>query len=346
MENKNLKQTYRTDLAYDEVEHLGQTRGEHLQTFNKEILDINGVNVYKLTVDEQSSHYLNKKPGFYYTIDLSEENYHDYKRSEIIEKSIATVIKEAIEQLGMTGKKCLVVGLGNVNVTPDAVGPYVLDNVIVTRHLFNDATVSSKYSEVSGISPGVMGNTGIETFDIVQSVIDKIDVDYVIVVDALASSSILRVNRTVQITDTGISPGSGVGNKRKEISKETVGKPVIAIGIPTVVDFVTITSEVIDLVLRYLQMSVNGDVHQNFLAKEKIPQNLLEQKEPSQSLKEHFLGEIGKLTEQEKRELIHVAITDNGYNMIVTPKDVDLEIEDLSKIIAMSLNLALHNHDE
>lgn len=344
MEKNKIKKTYRTDLAYDAVEH--ENNDQMWQDVNRHVYQINGIDVAKLVVDEQSSNLLNKKAGVYYTIDLTNENYHDYKQSEVIEKSISEVIREILETHQLTGKKCLVVGLGNVNVTPDAVGPYVLDNIIVTRHLFNDATVSNRYSEVSGISPGVMGNTGIETFDIVKSVIDKIDIDYVIVVDALASSSILRINRTVQITDTGISPGSGVGNKRKEISFETVGLPVIAIGVPTVVDFVTITSEVIDLVLKYLALAIDEKEQSNFLANKPLENDLVNQSEPNQKLKEHFFGKIGILTEEEKRELINVAITNNGYNMMVTPKDVDLEIEDLSKIVAMAINLALHRHEE
>ena len=145
-----------------------------------------------------------------------------------------------------------------IMLPPDSLGPVVVDNVMVTRHMFllQPESISEGVRNVSALAPGVMGTTGIETSDIIQSVIDKIKVDYVIAIDALASRSIHRVNKTIQITNTGISPGSGVGNKRKELSKDTLGIPVIAIGIPTVVDIATITYDVIDFVLRYLNYKI------------------------------------------------------------------------------------------
>src|SRR5699024_6016533 len=139
-------------------------------------------------------------------------------------------------------KKGLIVGLGNWNVTPDALGPMTVDKTMVTNHLFEleFETVADGYRPMAAISPGVMGVTGMETSDIILSVIDMFNPGFVIVIDALASRSIERINETIQITDTGIHPGSGVGNKRKELSKETLGIPVIAVGVPTVVDAVTI----------------------------------------------------------------------------------------------------------
>ena len=124
--------------------------------------------------------------------------------------------------------KGLVVGLGNSNVTPDSLGPAVIDNVIVTRHMFilNPEEVSEGISDVSAVAPGVMGNTGIETYDIVEAIINKIKIDYVVVVDALAAKSVARVNKTIQVTNTGISPGSGVGNTRKELSKQTLNSNI------------------------------------------------------------------------------------------------------------------------
>ncbi len=336
----NQKKMYRTDLAFDEVEHFGKNDDSKNVLYDE--LDYNGLKTYRLEVDDYVSGLIEKKKGIYYTIDLEQHNYHDYQESEKIEKGVSLVLKEIIEKHGLTRKKCLVIGLGNDNVTPDALGPYVLDHIIVTRHLFTDQTVSDKYSEVSGITPGVMGNTGIETYDIIKSVVNTIKVDYLIVVDALASSSITRINNTIQITDSGISPGSGVGNRRKELSFETIGIPVIAIGIPTVVDFVTITTEVIDLVLKYLNGSADDKLKTNFLAKEPLENKIHNFEEPSAEFKNYFLGEIGKLNENERSALIDQAITSNGYNLIVTPKDVDMEIEDLSKIIAMSINMALH----
>src|SRR5690554_3264361 len=126
-------------------------------------------------------------------------------------------------------------------------------------HMFilNPEEVSEGISDVSAVAPGVMGNTGIETYDIVEAIINKIKIDYVVVVDALAAKSVARVNKTIQVTNTGISPGSGVGNTRKELSKQTLGIPVIAIGVPTVVDAVTIASDTIDMLLKYFNEKLN-----------------------------------------------------------------------------------------
>ena len=325
-----LENLFRTDLAYDEVEYL-----DLVETIKTE----SGINISKLNVDNDLSNKINKKAGFYYTIDLIDDSFHDYKKSELIEEEVANILRELLKEEKVLGKRCLVVGLGNINVTPDALGPYTLDNVIVTRHLFTAGTVSDKYSEVSGISPGVMGSTGIETFDIIKSIVNDIDIDYLIVVDALCSSSIKRINKTIQITNTGISPGSGVGNRRKEISKETLGLPVIAVGIPTVVDFVTIASEIMDLVVKYLDFHSKEETV-NFLN----PTDLnLEERKVDKKLKTKVLGEVGKLTEEQKKELLYDVVNNGGYNMIVTPKEIDLDIEDLSKIVAMSINKAVHN---
>lgn len=136
---------------------------------------------------------------------------------------------------------------------PDALGPIVVENVLVTRHLFQlqPESVEEGFRPVSAIRPGVMGITGIETSDVIYGIIEKTKPDFVIAIDALAARSIERVNSTIQISDTGIHPGSGVGNKRKELSKETLGIPVIAIGVPTVVDAVSITSDTIDFILKH-----------------------------------------------------------------------------------------------
>lgn len=320
----NQKKMFRTDLALDEFEYLKNIQNE--KTYNKK--NYNGFDVYYLNIDEDLSNKINKKKGLYYTLDLTDHNYHNYQESERIEDAVSQILKELIAKHNLTKKKCLVIGLGNDNVTPDALGPYALDHIIVTRHLFVENHINGNYSEVSGITPGVMGNTGIETFDIIKSIINTVELDYLIVVDALASSSITRINNTIQITDTGISPGSGVGNKRKELSFETLGLPVIAIGVPTVVDYATITVEVINLVLNYLNKKTNNSKTNNYQQKE---------------IEEFFLGKVGKLTNEEKNELIKQAIMNNGYNLMVTPKDVDMEIEDLSKIIAMSINKTLHS---
>ena len=330
--NKNLIEAnwnVRTDLAYDVVT---RHKDYDIKDFFESYEEISGIPVYKNIIGTEASKVLNKQKGTYYTIDLTKIDFHDVNLCENVEHALADVLIKMLINLNLKNKKCLLVGLGNINVTPDALGPYVMDNVIVTRHLFKMGNISEGFSEVSAISPGVMGNTGIETFDIIKSVNDNIKADFVIVVDALASSSIARVNKTIQITDTGISPGSGVGNRRKELSEKTMGVPVIAIGVPTVVDAVTITSDAIDLVVKYLSKATN----------EKKVHEPIENYEPTEETKEILMGQIGLLTEEEKKNLIKEVLTPNGYNMMVTPKEVDADIEDLSKIIATGLDMALH----
>lgn len=327
---ENLKWSVRTDLAYDDATRYNEDQiPDYIQTEE----EIDKIPIYKNVVGPVASKIIKKQVGTYYTIDLSKVDFHDTTICERIEHAVANILLRFINMRGLTRKRCLLVGLGNVNVTPDALGPYVMDNVIVTRHLVQMGNLNEGFSEVSAISPGVMGTTGIETSDIIKAVKDKINVDFIIVVDALASSSIARVNKTIQITDTGIRPGSGVGNKRKELSIATMGVPVIAVGVPTVVDAVTITSDAIDYVIKYL----------NEHAKNNKNINLEEAKEPSEDAKEMFMGQIGLLDDEEKKRLIQEVLTPNGYNMMVTPKEVDADIEDLSKIIATGVDLALHH---
>lgn len=328
--NNLNKWNVRTDLAYDEVT---RNKDYDMPDFFESYEEISKVPVYKNIIGTNASKVLNKQKGTYYTLDLSKIDFHDATLCENVESALSKVLIRLLINLNLKNKKCLLVGLGNINVTPDALGPYVMDNVIVTRHLFKMGRISEGFSEVSAISPGVMGNTGIETFDIIKSINDNIKADFLIVVDALASSSIARVNKTIQITDTGISPGSGVGNRRKELSISTMGVPVIAIGVPTVVDAVTITSDAIDLVVRYLSKESSG----------KRKKESIENHEPTEETKELLMGQIGLLTDEEKKNLIKEVLTPNGYNMMVTPKEVDSDIEDLSKIISTSIDLALHH---
>ena len=230
----------------------------------------------------------------------------------------------------------LVIGLGNSKSTPDSLGPLVVDNVIVTRHMFliDPKSVSNGIREISAIAPGVMGTTGIETFDVIDSLVKKIKFDYIIVVDALSSRALDRVNKTIQVTNTGISPGSGVGNKRKELSKETIGIPVIAIGVPTVVDAVTIASDTIDIIMKYMHSLSN----EKDITNDKISNLPL----PNKEYRKELFGNVGLLDNFDKRKLIDEVLTPMGFNMIVTPKEVDLDISDLTELISKAIDKAVH----
>ena len=188
-----------------------------------------------------------------------------------------------------------------------------------------------------------MGSTGIETYDIINSVVKTVQPQFLIVVDALASKSIRRVNRTIQLSDAGISPGSGVGNKRKEISMDTVKVPVISIGVPTVVDAVTITHDVIDLLVRHISYHMKNTRASSKIIPASSERFNIDEVEPlSDELTSELLGKIGLMSVEEKRQLIREALTPQGLNMMVTSKDIDTNIEDLSHIIARGINLAMH----
>ena len=310
------------------------------KVYTYEITNKNGKTVTKRVVRK----YTNKKKGVYYSLDTRAIKTHDNDDLVNCEIELSKIIKEVLKLENINEKqKGLVVGLGNINVTPDSLGPLVVDNVIVTRHMFliNPDEITEGVSNVSAISPGVMGTTGIETVDIVDAVIKKIDVDYVICVDALASRSIARVNKTIQVTNTGISPGSGVGSKRKEISKETLGIPVIAIGVPTVVDAVTIAIDTASFVVKYLTKFMNDEMKGEF---SKI--NFENEKEPPFKYKQKFMGDFGTLNDDAKRELIEEVLTPNGYNMMVTPKEIDSIISNVSEVVAHGINYALHADEQ
>lgn len=302
-----FRYSVRTDLAYDE-------KNKDNKVLNEEVEVIDNIKVYTHIIDESTSKDICKNKGTYHTIDLTDVDIDDTATCIKLEKVFARVLIRMIEKMNLKNKKCLVVGLGNMNITPDALGPSVIDNIIVTRHLYELDKISEGFSNVCAISPGVMGTTGIETYDIISSVVKKIDCDFVIAVDALATSAIKRVNKTIQITNSGINPGSGVGNKRKELSKKTLGVPVIAIGVPTVVDSVTVTHDIMEQLLIHLKRI-----------------NEVE-----------FLGEFGSLDENMKRSLIKDILEPSGYNMMVTPKEIDEVIGDLTKIIANGIDLSLH----
>lgn len=237
---------------------------------------------------------------------------------------------------------CLVIGLGNRLSTPDSLGVKVSDKTLVTAHLFEVGEVSSGIRKVYCFAPGVMANTGIESSKIITAIINEIKPKFVIAIDALASRNITRINKTIQITDTGIHPGSGIGNNRLEISKKTIGLPVIAIGVPTVVMSSTIVYDTIDYLIKHISYikdheSINKLSYQktNYL-------NKLKKEDLTNKDKENLLGLFGSLNEFDKRSLINEVLNNIELNMIVTPTEIDFLIEKLSKLIAEGINNTLN----
>ena len=205
---------------------------------------IKNVKIEKINVNDEMSRKINKLCGTYVSIlfdDISDsDNY------EIVLKVLIKELKSLLLEKSLLGKSCLVIGLGNDYSTPDSLGPQTIKKVIVTRHLYEIGCVDKNYSCVSKLAPGVFANTGIETFDIINGMINSVNPDFLIVIDALSSTSINKLNKVIQITDSAIEPGSGVGNIRKEISKRKIGKDVIIIGVPTVVSLHTIVRDFLD----------------------------------------------------------------------------------------------------
>src|SRR5690625_2626066 len=308
------------------------------------------VKISHIEISKTGEKKLNKKPGSYITIFADGVKKQDTKLQSNAAKALTEQIKDLLAKNKIkAGSKGLIVGLGNWNVTPDELGPMTVDKVMVTNHLFElkYESVSSGYRPVAAISPGVMGVTGMETSDIILSIIQKFTPDFVIVIDALASRSIERINETIQITDTGIHPGSGVGNKRKELSKESLGIPVIAIGVPTVVDAVTIASDTLDYLLKHMGREwKEKDTPRSSLLPENMPirhENLSEEDLPDEQRRSTFLGLVGNLSEQEKRSLLEEVLSTTGRNLIVTPKEIDGFMEDMAHLVAQGINAALHD---
>ena len=327
------KYNLRTDLIIDEVNTIKKDYIE-IEEYEHDSITINKT---KVKEDNQV-----KNKGTYITIsfeDVTDRNNFN-KVQNIFERELDSIIKDLNLKKDY---KTLVIGLGNRNSTPDSLGVKVSENIIVTRHMYELNEVSPEYSNVSSFSPNVMGNTGIEAVDIIKGIIKEINIDLVIVVDALASSKIERVNKTIQLTNSGINPGSGVGNYRKEISKNTIGIPVIAIGIPTVVDAVTIVTDTINLLIKKIEYMKNNNPKEKLKAKSKVNYLKETREKLNEKEKNDLLGLIGNLSDDDLKSLISEVLTPIDYNMMVTPKEIDFIIDKLSLLISKSINNVLHN---
>ncbi|MFS0861624.1 GPR endopeptidase [Fredinandcohnia sp. 179-A 10B2 NHS] len=354
------KYSVRTDLALEARTMAVEERNKKRQQEQEPVSDIEGVIVKERDVDgikistveitEEGANAIGKKKGNYLTLEVQGIRQKDSELQQKVQEVFAKEFSHFLQKLNISkDASCLVVGLGNWNVTPDALGPIAVENLVITRHLFNlqPESVQEGFRSVSAIAPGVMGITGIETSDIIYGVIEKSKPDFVIAIDALAARSVERVNSTIQISDTGIHPGSGVGNKRKELSQDSLGIPVIAIGIPTVVDAVSITSDAIDFILKHFgrEMREGGKPSRSLVpagmtfGEKRV---LTDEDLPGEQERNTFLGIVGNLPEDEKRKLIHEVLAPLGHNLMVTPKEVDVFIEDMANVIAGGLNAALH----
>ena len=326
---KNFK--IRTDLLTDELDSRSDI---------KKINYYDNIFVEEILIDDLNKEKYNRKNGYYKTINFIDITDKDnYSR---VEEVFINTLKELLKDLNISNQySCLIIGLGNDKSTPDALGPKVIDNILVTNHLFKLGQVEDGYRNTASFKPSVTGSTGIETKDIVESLVNKLKPDFLIIIDSLASSNIERLNKTIQLTSAGVSPGSGIGNDRAEISNDTLGIPVIAIGVPTVVDATTIVSNT--FLYLYKQLSFNIDNINNNRNK-LIPNIDYSNHKDTLSLKdkEQLLGYIGTLNENEFKKLIYEVLTPINSNLIVTPTEIDFLIDKLSLLISNGINKSLH----
>ncbi len=305
-----------TDLALETAENICRSAsapGVEMRTEDCSLEDT-FVTIVNITNDEGVKA-MGKPVGTYVTIESSFIKENDISAHEEIISVLSSHIKELCPH---DTKTILVIGLGNYQVTPDSLGPKVVDKILVTRHIKDTvpSDINNSVSSVAALAPGVMGMTGIETVEVVKGVSDHVKPDLVIAIDALAARKVSRVNSTIQLSDTGVAPGAGVGNKRKTIDKENLGVPVIAIGVPTVVDAATMANDTI----------------------ERVIEALLKESEKGSN----FYNMLMDTSEEEKYTLIKEVLDPYSENMFVTPKEVDAVIDNLVNIIANSINIALH----
>ena len=307
---------FRTDLALE--------RRDLYRKANNVANEINGLKTeeeqlgetIKITrvsvLNEEGEQAIGKKQGNYITIDIKDLKIAGEEEIQKASEAVTQELKTLIGNLIQPQEDILVVGLGNLYVTPDALGPKVIQDIDITRHLltYMPDVLEQDTRPVSAVSPGVLGTTGIETVEILKGIVDNIHPKLIIVIDALASRSIERISSTVQIADTGIVPGAGVGNKRKELTIDTLGIPVIAIGVPTVVEAATIAADSLNLFIQRLQ----EEAHSN-----------------------EFLNQ---LQEEDKYQMIKEVLQPADYNFIVTPKEIDELIENMSSVVARGINFA------
>lgn len=301
------------DLAVEAHELLRGEAGREIPGVKMDEENYDHSTVKLITIlDEQGEQIMGRAKGTYITLESPELRINN----KMIHKDISEIFAEKLKQILplRDDSVILVVGLGNWNATPDALGPKVVNYSMATRHLFQYAPqeLQQGLRSVCVLAPGVLGITGIETAEIIKGTVDRIKPDLLICIDALAAGSVERINSTIQVSTTGISPGSGVGNKRLGINEETMGVPVIAIGVPTVVHASIIAHQAMEQLFAHLQTTP--------------------------ALQQVYAG----LQPVAINEIINKVLEPFGGQLMVTPKEVDDQISFTAKVIATSLALALH----
>ncbi|MDS9471008.1 GPR endopeptidase [Sporosarcina pasteurii] len=331
---------YRTDLLVESeemVRHQTESEKETLEESKGIIFNESTHGRIKLTevvVDELGEKRIGKKTGNYVTLtvpSLTPNDYEDITQlSQLLIDKLDGIVKN---KEAIANGKILFIGLGNREVTPDAVGPLAMDSLreIVPEYYTEDG------GEVFVYAPGVTIQTGLETADFIKAVVSEVEPDLLIVVDALAARDSSRLCRTIQLTDTGIHPGSGVGNSRKEVSEETLGLPVIAIGIPTVVDGPVMIADAIDTMFSYIASKID---------EEKSPSSSLsvtpwlrsENKDVDRSVLKPIFGDWAEWPHEERVQLFEEVLTNHELRTFVSPKEIDAWVTLYAKSLSSSLS--------
>lgn len=281
---------FRTDLAVEAIEnHKTAAALPHVRQSDR---TLEGFAVYEVRIlSEDAAREIGKPQGRYLTLELDALIRREEDAFPRACKALSTLLRELLPH--PNDGPVLIAGLGNRMITPDAIGPQTADHVIATRHLVAQSpAIFADWRPVSALVPGVLGQTGVETGEVICGVLDRVRPAAVIAVDALAAGRLSRLLRTVQLADTGITPGSGVGNARAALNKETLGVPVIAVGVPTVVDGATLAHEI--------------------------------------------SSQLGQPACE--------ALDDLSQPVMITTRDIDREVADISRMIGYAVNMALHPH--
>lgn len=311
---KQHYQTVRTDLALEAREMLSKQVREDIPGVVVETLENEAAVITRVTITTpEAERLMGKTQGNYITIEAPGLRYKNTPLQQTVMQLLAGELGELISL--PRNATVLIVGLGNWNVTPDALGPRVAHKIVVTRHLQEMLSPELKdgVRSVCAISPGVLGITGMETGEIIQGIVSKIQPALVIAIDALAAASSQRVITTVQLTNTGIHPGSGVGNRRFGLTPASLGVPVIAIGVPTVVHAATIAMDTINTLQEHAAFG-------------------------------RYFKSMATLSEQDRHTIVRQVLPDMLGDLMVTPKEVDRLIEDIAAVVAGGINQAMHPH--
>lgn len=309
----------RSDLAGESLDQL-----ESGKYYNKEEYVNDGIKVEKITILKEHQS-INQGIGTYVEI-----SFKNYLNQQNIVNEVVNNLKPLIDKIDYP--KILMVGLGNRFLTNDAIGPRVLRDLKITHYLDDEDKLLNHYYDILAIAPGVKVQTGMESSEIVKALVEREKIDLVIVVDALCAKNYHKLAHVIQINDVGISPGSGIGNHRKAITKETIGANVIAIGVPTVIYASSLVRDVLNYTMEYFGDSLNP------VNKLKVGKRDSYKGSLNESQKEMMLGQIGKLNSNELDLLFNEVLNPIDCNFVLSDKQIDEQCEVMSKIISKSIN--------